>query len=119
MTTKVTGTTPALKRTASSSFETPEVGKPVPIHPLKRIRETEVRVEAKGEIEDVRRNELSPRRLDMGQEVILANPDVDDQPLTQVYESEPKEDPLFEEVPETPQDEESTEEGELAQSPAF
>jgi hypothetical protein len=117
MTTKTTATTPVLERLPSCSFETPEPGKPVRINPLKRTRDFETHEEPR-EDEELRRNELSPRRLDMGKEVVLANPEVEEeeQPLTQVYEPEDVK-PALEEVPETPQDE--SEEGELAQSPAF
>lgn len=62
-----------IERCPSSSFATPETNKPVPIRPFKRFRNGE----RDGEEEEERspspeRKDLSPRRLDMDQAVILA-----------------------------------------------
>lgn len=62
-----------IKRCPSESFSTPEANKPVPIRPLKRFRNGED--EGADEVErspSPERKELSPRKLDMEQDVVLA-----------------------------------------------
>ncbi len=62
-----------IKRCPSESFLTPEANKPVPIRPLKRFRNSED--DGADEVErspSPERKELSPRKLDMDQAVVLA-----------------------------------------------
>lgn len=64
-----------LKRAPSSTLDTPAANKPVTIRPLKRMcvegQQPALR-SASTSPEPIARDELSPRKLDMDQEVILA-----------------------------------------------
>jgi hypothetical protein len=64
-----------LKRAPSSTLNTPAANKPVTIRPLKRMcleGQQPVLRSASTSPEPIARKELSPRKLDMDQEVILA-----------------------------------------------
>jgi hypothetical protein len=74
------------------SFTTPTANEPVPIRPLKRTREGDVEESAasRSPSPTPNRKSLSPRKLDMGQQVVLASSlaedDEDDEPgSTQPY----------------------------------
>lgn len=63
-----------IKRCPTVSFMTPEANKPVPIRPLKRLKgEDGAEEQEDGNASPGRREELSPRRLDMEQAVVLGS----------------------------------------------
>lgn len=95
-----------LNRCPSSSFLTPEANKPVPIRPFKRVRTDGEPEEEEERSPSPRRDELSPRRLDMDQPVALALDAAQDE------EEEDRPD-ATQVVPE----ESSAEEGEILPSP--
>ena len=104
-----------IKRCPTVSFSTPESNKPVPIRPLKRLK----REGGEEEQEDPgdspkRREELSPRRLDMDQPALLAcNTIPDGNPAEREEEEEEEEEPIepTQVIPD------SEEEGEIAPTP--
>jgi hypothetical protein len=94
-------------RAPSCSLVTPEANKRVPIRPLKRTKLPEgdvatkvdrvIQNEEQEEEEEEQRELLEPRRLDMDQHVVLANPSLDAEeeqeeeeevPITQPYPGE-------------------------------
>ena len=98
-----------IKRCPTVSFSTSETNKPVPIRPLKRLKSEGGEEEQEdGGNSPERREELSPRRLDMDQAVVLGSD------ILPGNEQEEEEEEPIEPTQAIP---DSEEEGEIAPAP--